>query len=649
MTNFHALLVGINEYAPGSIVPTLRGCANDVTAMHESLRRLTGAGAENFLVLVNEQATRDAIVAGWRKHLRDRVQPGDVVYFHYSGHGSRARSDDPDAETGFTESLVAYDSRLKGKFDLLDKELALLIAEVEQAGAQVILFLDCCHSGGATRAEAVAAVRRCLVDDRIRPAESLLVAGARAKTRSPSGWALGEGYLVCAACRADELANEYYAAELGQWRGAATYFFLQMLHANRPETTWADVRDQLAARVHTVYATQSPQVEGPTHLRLFGGAGAKVGGYLLVTAVQDDIQIKLDGGLASGIVEGSRLAIYPPGSALLGEPLAVGVVTEAALDHVWARLNRPSPIETASRARILSFGYGEQALSIACDEPALRAAINSAEAGGPSPFIRLVDSVASTATEAADLIISVENGRYVARDPAGSPVLRINLPVGEGSAAAMHSLEHIAIFRNVRALRNLALDSTLASDVVVTKPVRIKPSRSGRTEAGQKSSLLQMGGELVAAPGQVITFDVINQSSQRVYVTVFQLGADYSIQQIAPPKGEGRQVTLDPGRILAVRRKLDLSLSEEGNGLILFKVFVVKDKMSLNVLTLPALNAGPIRLNSQVRDAGPLSGLLDAVRRTGTRPIRFVDEDDMDDRWWVHQFEIRVVESQTGV
>ncbi len=634
--------MGINEYAAGVNVPTLRGCVNDVAAMGSALRRLTGAADENILTLVNKQATRAAIIAGWRDHLRERVQPGDLAFFHYSGHGSRARSDDPHAETGFVESIVAHDSRLEGRFDLLDKELAHLIAEVEQAGAQVILFLDCCHSGGATRAQAVAAVRKCPVDERLRPPESVVAGERRARTRSPSDRFFDDGYLVCAACRPEELANEHFAAGLGQWHGAATYFFLQMLQAYRPEMTWADVRDQLAVRVHQVYAGQSPQVEGPLNLRLFGGVGAQAAGYLLVTGVRDDSQVKLDAGAVVGVVEGSRLAFYPPGSALVGAPLAVGVVEEAGLDHAWARLDGPAPVEIASRARILSFGYGAQTLPIACTEPTLLAAMSHAAAGSPPHFLQLVDSQAG---QGAALFVGLEDGCYVAREPAGNLALRVDLPADEnGASAAVRALEHIAIFRNVRALRNQALHPGLAGAVEVTEPMGVRASRSGRTDAGQKIPLRRAGGELVAADGQYMAFDVVNQSSQQLYVTVFQLSADYSIQPIAPPKGEGRQVALAPGHALTVRRKLSLPLNGPTDALTVFKVFVLKDKTSLDSLSLPALNAGPIHLQSQVRDAGPLSSLLDAVRRTGTRPLRFVAEDDIDDRWWVYQFEVRVVE-----
>ena len=63
-------------------------------------------------------------------------------------------------------------------------------------------------------------------------------------------------------------------------------------------------------------------------------------------------------------------------------------------------------------------------------------------------------------------------------------------------------------------------------------------------------------------------------------------------------------------------------------------------------MELPALNQGPLHINDKVRDAGPLSSLLDAVRRTGTRPIRPLTDDSADDKWIVEQVEVTIWEKR---
>src|SRR5215210_4693353 len=88
MTSVYALLVGIDDYpAP---VPALRGCCNDVAEMRAFLEGRVGAdgAALKSRTLLNAEATRAAVIAGFRDHLR-RAGPDDVALFCYSGHGSR--------------------------------------------------------------------------------------------------------------------------------------------------------------------------------------------------------------------------------------------------------------------------------------------------------------------------------------------------------------------------------------------------------------------------------------------------------------------------------------------------------------------------------------------------------------------------------
>lgn len=646
MPNVHALLVGINCYAAGDAAPPpLRGCVNDVTAMHSALTRLLGVAEQNICLLTEQQATRQAIIDAWRRHLRDRVQPGDVAYFHYSGHGSQARSTDPDEADGFDETLVAYDSRLAGHFDLLDKELAVLIGEVEQHQAQVIVFLDCCHSGGGTRAEALAAVRKCPTDMRQRPVETVLAStpSAAPKTRSASGWKVDGRHLLFAACRDEEKANEYFVDGIKRWHGAATYFFLQTLQSYRSSMTWADACDQVYAHVHAIYSSQSPQLEGAGNIAIFGGVGTDAGSYLLVTATQQG-QIKLDGGLAVGITLGCTLAVYPPGSTSDHEPLALALVEEVEVDAAWARLDRSVEIAIASRARIIAFGYGAQVLPVAATDVMLRNEILHPANGRSSRFLEVMEGEPLQGeAQGAALIVWVEAGCYVVRDPAGEQIVSETPPVGpSGAALIVRSLEHLAIFRNVRSLRNNAFDPALGGAVQVTEPMIVKPSRSNVAAASALRPLRQDGQELVASAGQTITFDVVNRSQSRLFITVLRLAADFSIKRIEPL--DGRQTTLPPAGKLTIRQKLAAIPPGQSRNHLILKIFVTSEKVSFDSLELPTLNQGPLHINDKVRDAGPLSSLLDAVRRTGTRPIRPLTDDSADDRWIVEQVEVTIRE-----
>ena len=153
MANIYALLVGINEYE-NKKVPPLKGCVNDILSYEELLKDFYG---DKFIprIITDANATKKGIVENFREHLVKQATEEDVAVFIYAGHGARSlaatefNSFFPD---GWDEGLVCYDSRTKNNpYDLVDKEIALLIKELEQTKAHTAFILDSCHSGSSTR------------------------------------------------------------------------------------------------------------------------------------------------------------------------------------------------------------------------------------------------------------------------------------------------------------------------------------------------------------------------------------------------------------------------------------------------------------------------------------------------------------------
>lgn len=64
----YALLVGINDYAPQSSMPPLKGCVSDIKAMQAYLegRNFQAEYELHLRVLYNDQATRQAIINGFQ-------------------------------------------------------------------------------------------------------------------------------------------------------------------------------------------------------------------------------------------------------------------------------------------------------------------------------------------------------------------------------------------------------------------------------------------------------------------------------------------------------------------------------------------------------------------------------------------------------
>ena len=144
-----ALLVGINDYPNPD--DRLEGCVNDVFKMSATLQEI-GFDPENIRVLLNERATAAAIRERFAWLLED-PQPGDQRVFFYSGHGAQIPDYNSDEVVDHTdETFVPYD------FDWENKETHLTDDDFNDLYAQLpyemtfVAFLDCCHSGGMTRA-----------------------------------------------------------------------------------------------------------------------------------------------------------------------------------------------------------------------------------------------------------------------------------------------------------------------------------------------------------------------------------------------------------------------------------------------------------------------------------------------------------------
>ncbi len=151
-----ALLVGVNNY-PDTRWITLEGAVNDVKLQQELLIHRFGFQSDQILLLTDHEAARENILQAFEEHLIKWAQPGDVVVFHFSGHGSQVFDPDQIFQDGQVSTIVPVDSILPpgypnkgGKVnDITGHTLWLLMQAINTEN--VTFILDSCHSGGARK------------------------------------------------------------------------------------------------------------------------------------------------------------------------------------------------------------------------------------------------------------------------------------------------------------------------------------------------------------------------------------------------------------------------------------------------------------------------------------------------------------------
>ncbi|MFY7804613.1 MAG: caspase family protein, partial [Limnoraphis robusta] len=155
-----ALLVGINQYQKDP----LKGCVNDVIMQQMLLTHRFGFNPQDILILTDKQATRQGILEAFEEHLIKQAKPGDVVVFHYSGHGSRVKDPHPIISkspivdgVGLNGTFVPVDSVLPAGYpnvggavdDIMGHTLFLLMSAIQTENFTAVL--DSCFSGLKTR------------------------------------------------------------------------------------------------------------------------------------------------------------------------------------------------------------------------------------------------------------------------------------------------------------------------------------------------------------------------------------------------------------------------------------------------------------------------------------------------------------------
>ena len=81
----------------------------------------------------------------WLIGARGCTEPGDTLFFHYSGHGGQVRDRTGREADGLSETLIPLDAECSGM--ITDDELhEMLVARVVQ-GSKLTAVVDACHSG----------------------------------------------------------------------------------------------------------------------------------------------------------------------------------------------------------------------------------------------------------------------------------------------------------------------------------------------------------------------------------------------------------------------------------------------------------------------------------------------------------------------
>ena len=235
-----ALLVGISDYGNAMEDPNkwanISG-ANDIVL----LSPLFTEHGYSVTSLVDGQATHTGITAALEKLANDSKK-GDIVYIHFSMHGQPFEDLNGDEEDGWDEALIPVDAEMlyaegvyEGKNHLLDDELEVYFNSIRNklgSEGQLVVILDACHSGTASRGD----------DDHIRGTREGFTRSG--KDYTPDRTQETNDYFTVAsakgqapvtfieACRSYQVNREVRDVDTNTWYGSLSYYIAKSMKDN---------------------------------------------------------------------------------------------------------------------------------------------------------------------------------------------------------------------------------------------------------------------------------------------------------------------------------------------------------------------------------------------------------------------------------
>lgn len=614
-----ALLIGIDHYgskyqkdvAPTDQWAALDGTVNDVIALKAELEK---RGFE-VVTLTNDQATKPNIFKAFREHLVAKAEAGrgDVLFFHYSGHGQQIPDDNgkPDESDGYDESLVPYDNKGLSNYSqhIRDDELGVLLGEAAKKTDNIVVSLDSCHSGTATRGTTKKRGGKPMHP----PAKVRGDGKDGASSMLQAGEAEGAGYVLLSAVRADQEANEDSDPATNATMGAFTYQLVQALRDAGPKSTYRDVMDRIGAQIVARVGNQNPQIEGDADKRLFSGEWAAASKYFRVRAPQEG-EFAVEAGSLHGLAVGSELNVSAPGAEGAG---AVRMkVTRLELGMAYLR-----PVD--AKADVSSLQKGGQALEVLSqvEERGLKVAV-AAHEDAVQPvlsqlgFVTVVTGKAlSAAVPTWDLRV-VDDGGQVRIERKDGSVLPIpmgkNLPMASAVPldAELAGRVKQAVEGHFRRTRLLALQNTDAAsrldvELSVTKVdavLETGPDGKRRPKITKTYKTLTKDGNDSLKVGEIAQLHVQNKSAKPCFFTVLEISSDGSIGVLYPFKGTSGDNKLDPGQKLSI--PMPYRMTPPGGSQV-FKVIATEDDIDFRALEYK------VRSEKSTRGAGsPLQRLM---------------------------------------
>jgi hypothetical protein len=660
----YAVLIGIDFYTE---IP-LHGCVRDVDAIVRYLQsKSTPVHIEKFVASTPTQPISSVLseppelwptfenVTSCFRRITSLGQPGDWIYIHYSGHGTRieASSEYSNTSTGDLALDLLDGTNVNRIRYLRGLELAHLVDNMVKKGLRVTVVLDCCFSGSVLRGKYAEVVRSLkydhIVDATYPPNvnQSLNyqhVPTFRDASMLPSWLIHPDGYTILTACGPHEVAEELMF-ESGDRRGALSYFLLSTLSQLRNEdTTHKHIYHHLCAKFHAYWPRQNPMFYGNKDLSFFGQLRSDLDLNFIPVIRTDEGRLYFTAGQAHGIIKDHRYTLHPfkapkdvmdqgMGEAVIARVAIVRGLTSdlvgedntalpECVDTGW--IARPLTRFSAQRVPIrLMSNVGNSDLILQADQYTRSLDFHTDDAIGIPVLFNI------TVNDRNEFEIQNESYERI----MSLPTISVNQ---EGAWDKIKSImEHLAKFKQIEAIENQNPTPSLDNSFY------IQVNASSRDAYNSK-------GVLEVKDNDPLELVVRNDGASCLYVHIYAMGPCWQVENLLsadyltlPPKDElnGYSGSLSKKLLMTVPDSLKEIGQQECEDII--KIFITRQRTSFSVLELGKIPTSPGTLRGTVSEN--LTQLLMLSPEIDTTHFRGGAGENTLEEWAAQNFRVRTV------
>lgn len=582
--NKKALVVAIGHYPDSSGFREINA-QNDVNILKSALKTI-GIKEKDIWIIKDEQATKSNIVAALNKLAKNILKPGDICYFHFSGHGQQVQDLSGDELDGYDEAWAAYDAlseykpgKYSGQNHVLDDEVNVLFTNIRKKlgpKGHLLACIDACHSGTSTRHIGISRG----VDVAIASPEFLSNHHKNIKESTQSEISTKDESKMASminffASMANQLNYEIHADD-GNTYGALSYAFCKALKSLSSGSSYQQLFDKIRIEIQSFNPSQIPKASGLLAQPLLGGKFLGSTNYFLVKEFINSKTVIVDGGFLQGLRTGTVVGFYAPESRdeKSDSLMVTGVIESSQFNSCKVKVNGEIAASDALRSwvKIKEENFGDLNIKVKLE----------------GTFSRYVKTILDSLFLFPFLIPEANNPDLVIQELDNKIIITTNNDVeikSLSSKSSQRDLYHgikmaLVSFGQVQFIKKINQEN---KDLKLEFELLLANKRNAKSEdEEEREAVKTKDGKIIFKISDTIKIKVTNLGTKPAYYSMLDIQPNYLINVLFPRVQDSpSDYYIEPGKsvVVNISFKLDPPAGQE-----LFKLVASKNPINLRAL-----------------------------------------------------------------